>query len=197
MATSIVSGDVRPNTMIVDDEGRAFVRANIIPHPQHHSMTHDNLFLIGLCVTLQADNTEEGVGIFENIDTEVEFEFYITQISVSGNVDIYPRFNDRYVSDGQKVIPRNLKPASGLTLPDTRALVYQNANLGNLAINDTDGFYWGPTIFAGARQCVSIDFQGGLILGNGSSISFNAKGTAGDEVCIFAMCSYHAAGTKL
>lgn len=197
MGTSIVSGGVKPNIMQVDSEGRGYVLANIIPHPQHHSMTHDNLFLIGLCATLQASGVEERVGIFENIDTEVEFEFYITQISVSGDVDIYPRFNDNYVSGGQKVTPRNLKPASGLALPDTRAAVYQNAGVGDLVINDADGYYWGPTIFAGARQCVSIDFQGGLIIGNGASVSFNAKGTAGDEVCILGMCSYHKTGTKL
>lgn len=196
MGTSIVSGDVKPNTMIVDDEGRAFTRANIIPHPQHHSMTHDNLFLIGLCATLQSSN-EEVVGIFENIDNEVEFEFYITQISVNADIDILPRFKDTYNTGGQLVVPRNLKPAAGLTLPTSRAKVYQNAALGTLSLNTANGYYWGPKIFAGARQCVSIDFQGGLILGNGASISFNAKGAAGNEVCILAMCSYHAAGTKL
>lgn len=181
----------------VDEENRLHVLANMVPHPQHHAMYHQNLFMIGMCCTLQATDVEEVVGIFQNIDTEVEFEFYITTISVNTDVDIMPRFNDLYNTGGEVVIPRNMNVGSGLTIPDTRAKIFDGEDLGTLTVDTTNGFYWGPTIFAKARQCTNIDFQGGLIIGNGKSISFNATGPVDSEICILGMCSYHDAGTKL
>lgn len=181
----------------VDEEGRVTTRADMVPHPQHHSMTHKNLFLVHFCVTLQATDVEEPLGVFTNLDSDVDFEFYFTQISSPQNVKIKPRFDDFYTAGGQIVTPRNLNRGSGLPLPSTRAQVYEAGALGNLSLSSTSGVSWGGHVYVGGYRPATIEFQGGLILTTGRSVAFYATGQAGTEVCIFAMVSYHEAGTEL
>ncbi len=193
MEFSIISGIGNGKAARVDDEHRLFTLSNVIPHPQHHSMTHQNLYLIGFCATLTSTE-QQNVGIFQNVDSGIDFEFYITQISGNQDVDIVPRFGDFYSSGGSIVTPRNLYLGSGNSLNQNRALVYQGVNL---QLDTTSGYNWGPVIYTKARTPYSIEFDGGLIIPNNQSVSFAAIGPVGAKICILAMTSFHDAGTKL
>lgn len=193
MGETIVDGRTG-KTLVIDDEGRAVVRADSVSHLQHHSMTHKNAFLVGFCAELQTTN-EEYLGIFKNIDSDVDFEFYITQINSDQNVTIIPYFDAEYSSGGELVTAKNLNRGSGLPLPTNRALIRQGGAAGDLVL--TDGIAWGPQLYVGAYDEREINLQGALILTNDRSIAFGVKGPIGASVCMFALCSYHEAGTEL
>lgn len=178
----------------IDDEGRGVIRADMVTHLQHHSMTHKNLFLVGFCTVLQTVN-EEFLGIFKNIDTEVDFEFYITQINSPQDVDIIPYFDAEYSSGGEIVTAKNMNRGSGLPLPETRAFIRRGGDDGDLIL--TGGSDWGVEFNLKARESRDINFQGGLILTNGKSIAFGVKGPIDTKVCMLTLCSYHVAGTEL
>lgn len=195
MTTSLKDGTGTNKLAKVDDEHRLYTLSNIIPHPQHHSMTHGNLFIVGFCAELQSTDPE-ALGVFVNIDTDIDFEFYITLLNADASVDIVPRFDDLRLSGGEVVTPQNLNRGSGLPLPTTRATIYQGGAAGDLTL-DGNGVNWGPTLYIAARDERQIDFQGGLIISNSKSISFTAQGAVGTKVCALAMCSYHEAGKQL
>lgn len=179
----------------VDSEGRLKVISDVVPHPQHHSMTHHNLFLIPFCVTLQSSDPTP-LAFFKNIDPGIDFEFYLVQFNSSGDAVFEFRFDDEFTSGGLAVTPANLYRGSGLTLPQTRVQVYEGGTSGNLVLDSSNGFQF-HRLSIGARSVYPIDFQGGLILTNNKTASLVVTGTSGDTACMLAMCSYHDAGTQL
>lgn len=194
MGQSIIDGTGKRYAAKVDEEGRLKVISNLVTHPQHHSTTHKNLFLLSFNVTL-TDSNETNLAFFKNRDSDVYFEFYITQVSSDGDVTAKFYFDDEYTSGGTAVTPINLNRGSGNNVSTTRAYVYDNTS-NDLVLDDTNRLHF-HTQYLSARTQDSIDFQGGLIVTNGKTASCTVQGTSGDKVHLLVMTSYHVSGTEL
>jgi hypothetical protein len=195
MGQTIQDGTGSQREAKVDDEHRLRTLANVVPHPQHHSMTHRNLFMAPYCAILQGP-TETPVSFFKNIDSTIDFEFYLTQYNSDSDLRLNFYFGAEYTSGGDAVDPLNMNRGSGLTLPASRALIYRGGDDGDLVLNLSNATLW-HSVYLSARRQGNIDFQGGLILTNNQSVSVTATGVANDEACMIALCSYHDAGTEL
>lgn len=195
MGQSIEDGTGKGNKARVDAEGRLFVLADTISHLLHHSLTHQNLFLVPFCVTLP-DSGETQLAFFKNVDSDITFEFYLTQYNADEDCVFKFRFGDAYSSGGVAVDPINMYLGSGVSLSTGRAQIYEGGDSGDMVLNTGDGRQWYRQKIAGL-SAAKIDFDGGLIIPNGRSASVTAQGTAGTEVAMIALCSYHDIGVTL
>lgn len=192
---TIVNGVGAPFPAEVDSENRIVVRADIIPHPQHHAAVHENMFLLDSCVTLQG-TSETNILFFKNESSDIDFEFYVTHYSATGDVDIIFRFDSTRSSGGRIVTPKNSKRGSLVLIPTSRATVYDGGPSGSLALVSDGSEPW-LECYLGARMPSSVDFQGALMMGNGRSVSMSAIGAAGTKVCALSMVSWHEVGSHL
>lgn len=195
MAQVLLDGTGRNYAAKVDSEHRLFVRADMIPHPQHHSMTHKNLFLLSFHLVL-SDGNESNLAFFKNLDSDIDFEFYITQIGADGDVTARFYFDDEYSSGGAVVTPVNMNRGSGINVSTNRAQIYHGNTANDLVLDDTNRAHF-HTMYIQSRMQDQINFQGGLIVTNGKTCSATIQGTAGTKVHLLVMASYHNSGTEL
>lgn len=192
---TIVSGRGLPEPWLIDPEGRGVVRADIIPHPQHHAFVHENMFFVPSCVILQTTD-ETNLLFFKNQSSEVNFEFYVTQFSADANVDMYFRFDSTYSSGGVIVTPTNSNRGSLNSIPTNRATIYDGGTSANLVLVHSSADPW-HQCYLGSRLPSLVDFQGALMIGNEKTVSISAKGAIGTKVCALTMVSWHESGSHL
>lgn len=180
-------------TAIVDDHGRLWVNANMVHHLQHHATYHKNSYILDFDITL-SDTSEQTVLFLKNIDSTKDFEIYDVEVSSDAAQEVNAFFNDGYTSGGTAITPLNLNLGSGNTLGTNVLLAYEGGAADMVTTGAGSKFH---TSWISASEPHHLDFEGGLIVTNGKSISLTVKGASSDRVNVTLKMAHHSAGYKL
>ena len=176
----------------VDEHGRLYVNANMVPHEQHHASYHQNMFTATFNVTLP-DGNETELMFYKNTHSSKDYEFYDMVVSANGAAEINQYFNATYTSGGLAVTAVNTNRGSGKVVTGD---LYEGGVSGDMVL-DTSAVVVGPKFFMDANGPHTITNKGAMVLTTGTTMHMTATGTTGDVVTVTIYFARHGAGYKL
>ena len=192
MSNVIQDGKGRGFRAEVDDHGRLFTRANVIGHMSHHATYHKNAY-IGLFETTLADTSQAACAFLQNTDAGKDIEIYWMRVSANADVEVDIISDNDYGSLGAAASVYNTNLATPNALS---ANLYEGGASGDLVLVTTHNFPL-DGYFSAANSPLSMNYDGGLVLGHTRSIAVKVTGAANDKVKVMMGFALHAKDTQL
>ena len=188
----IKDGHGTGNMANVDDHGRLYVNANMVPHEQHHASFHKNMFTATFEVVLP-DGNEHELMFYKNTHTGKDYEFYDMVVSANAALEIKMYFGSTYVSGGNAVAPVNTNRGSG---KEVTGELYEGGAVADLSLG-TASQIAGPKFMMAANSPYAITNKGALILPTGTTMHMTATGSAATTAIVTIYFARHNADYKL
>jgi len=176
----------------VDDHGRLYVNANMVPHEQHHASYHKNMFTATFDVVLP-DGNEHALAFYGNTHPGKDYEFYDMVISANAAVEIKLYTGADYTSGGTAVTAVNTNLGSGKVVTGD---LYEGGASADLTLG-TSNQVAGPKFFMASSDPHTITNKGALVLTTGTAFHMTATGSAASTVTVTLYFARHVAGYKL
>ena len=192
MSTMITNGWGDCNLLMIDNHGRARVLSNHVSHMSHHTTTHRNAFSKSFHTTLSTIS-EEAVLNVKNDFSGKEYEIYWLRCSSNANVHFHIYGGGVYTSGGVSVEFMNSYLGSGKT---PSAVAYEGGASGSLIVDISDATNFDGS-YVGAYSTHDFDYEGGIVIPFGKSVTITAEGAIGDKVEVQFGFAIHDEGEKL